>query len=191
MSLLVCNDVDQSPTPTDTQLLRDSLTSATAFDEVYRRHAVDLHRWVLGETRDRSVAVDITAEAFARAWTQRRRFRPPPGGSAAPWLFGIARNLIRTWHHKNRVETNARRRIGMSLVPDIDDDPRLPADETPALANLAELPDDQRAAVTLRVIGEQSYEEIAETVGCSPATARMRVHRGLRTLGTKLEGQRE
>ena len=34
-------------------------------------------------------------------------------GSGAPWLFGIARNLLRQYHKHNRIESAARERLGM------------------------------------------------------------------------------
>src|SRR3712207_8717540 len=37
-------------------------------------------------------------------------------GSGAPWLFGIARNLVRQYHKHNRIETAARERLGLPLA---------------------------------------------------------------------------
>ena len=41
--------------------------------------------------RDRAAAEDVTAQAFERAYRQRRSFRPARGTPEA-WVFGIARN---------------------------------------------------------------------------------------------------
>ena len=47
---------------------------------------------------------------------------------------------------------------------------------------LDELPASQREAVRLRVVDQLDYEEVALTLGTSPAAARVRVHRGLAAL---------
>ena len=57
----------------------------------------------------RRAALDLTAETFAQAWHASRRFKDMADGSGAPWLFGIARNLVRQYHKHNRIETAARR----------------------------------------------------------------------------------
>jgi RNA polymerase sigma-70 factor (ECF subfamily) len=49
------------------------------------------------------------------------------------------------------------------------------------------LSDEQREALTLRVIDGRSYREVAEALRCSEETARARVSRGLRRLASHLE----
>ena len=49
-------------------------------------------------------ASDLTAETFAQAWLTRDRFRDEHGGSALPWLLGIARNVLRETIRLDRVE---------------------------------------------------------------------------------------
>jgi RNA polymerase sigma-70 factor (ECF subfamily) len=51
------------------------------------------------------------------------------------------------------------------------------------------LPADQRQAVNLRVVEGKTYDEVAALTGASEQTARARVSRGLRRLGTLLEEQ--
>ena len=50
------------------------------------------------------------------------------------------------------------------------------------------LSDDQRDAVTLRVIEGRSYPEVAVALSCTEQAARARVSRGLKRLGDLLEG---
>jgi RNA polymerase sigma-70 factor, ECF subfamily len=53
---------------------------------------------------------------------------------------------------------------------------------------LETLPPALREAVSLRVIEERSYEEIAGQLRCSESVVRQRVSRGLRSLRSELEG---
>jgi RNA polymerase sigma-70 factor (ECF subfamily) len=56
---------------------------------------------------------------------------------------------------------------------------------------LAELPDDQRAAVHARVLDDREYDEIAADHDVSEPTARQRVSRGLAALRTRLSSQEQ
>lgn len=173
----------------DGELMRRSRRDPHAFDDVYVRHARDIHGWLARTIGDSDRAWELTAEVFARAWLARRRFRPGPDGSAGPWLQGIARNV---WRHQARGRSargRALRRLGITLdlvSPSEGDDQleRMAAEAIgPELhAALERLPHGQRVAIELRVLDELSYEVIAARLECSVEAARMRVMRGLRTL---------
>jgi RNA polymerase sigma-70 factor (ECF subfamily) len=151
-----------------------------------------LERFLASETRDASVAAELTAETFAVVLRSAQRFRGTTDEEAVSFLYGIARNLARVWRRRGRVDSAARSRIHMPV--------RDPADyvseveERAAAGVLAPrleravraLPGDQRAAVELRVVAELSYGEVASRLGCSEPAARQRVARGLRTLKERL-----
>ena len=178
---------------TDAELISAARADAEAFAELYRRHAQAIARW-FGARTPAHIAGELTAETFAQASLSLHRFRDHADGSAAPWLFGIARNVLRRTLERDRVETDARRRLGMSLrsyEADLDAvADRLDADRLrPALSSaLAHLPEGQRDAVELRVVGALSYAEVASSLGCSPVAARIRVLRGLESLSRRLKG---
>ena len=100
-------------TRTDAQLLVSASKDPHAFREFYDRYAAWVRSWFLRQTGSDSAALDLTAETFAQAWHASRRFRDMADGSGAPWLFGIARNLLRQYHKHNRIESAARERLGM------------------------------------------------------------------------------
>jgi RNA polymerase sigma-70 factor, ECF subfamily len=56
---------------------------------------------------------------------------------------------------------------------------------------LAELPDDQREAVRLRVLEDVPYQEIARRMKITAQVARARVSRGLRALNLALQDERQ
>ena len=166
-----------------------------AFREFYDRYAVWMRSWLLRQTGSESAALDLTAETFAQAWHASKRFRDMADGSGAPWLFGIARNLVRQYHKHNRIETAARQRLGMPLAAaECDDyervDDRVSADAMgPALLGaMRALPADQRRAVELRVVEQLDYDEVAGKLGCSQNAARLRVSRALRSLTLSMRG---
>src|SRR4051795_1647063 len=103
-------------TRTDADLLAAASGDPLAFREFYDRYAAWVHSWFARQTGSESAALDLTAETFAQAWHSLRRFRDMADGSAAPWLFGIARNLLRQYYKHNRIETAARERLGLPLA---------------------------------------------------------------------------
>jgi RNA polymerase sigma factor (sigma-70 family) len=178
---------------TDAELVREARRDPEALGELYRRHAERLHSWLRGKVEPH-IACELTAETFAQAALSLRRFQDPGGGSASPWLFGIARNLLRRYYERERVDRSARRRLGM---PELPHDPELARIEErdraermrPSLvAALATLPPGQRRALELRVIEQLPYHQVASSLSCSEGAARIRVTRALGSLSERLKG---
>lgn len=173
----------------DADLVFRSRHDATAFAELYRRHAAAIFRYHCRCTHDDDAAHDLTAETFAQAWLARTRFRDEVDGSAAPWLYGIARNVVLMSVRRRRIERAGLERLGMlgdpaavSGVEHQPDDSWLAELE----AALDELPPTQREAVQLRFSDDLAYEQMAQALETSPQAARVRVHRALTTLRARL-----
>jgi RNA polymerase sigma-70 factor, ECF subfamily len=179
----------------DAELLAVASKDPLAFREFYDRYASWVLSWFQRQTGSDTAALDLTAETFAQAWHASRRFQDLANGSGAPWLFGIARNLLRQYHKHNRIESAARERLGMPTAwAECEDyeavDERM---EASALAPLLRhavraLPTEQRRALELRIVQQLDYEEVAGALGCTQNAARLRVSRALRALGLKLRG---
>jgi RNA polymerase sigma factor (sigma-70 family) len=178
---------------TDADLLRSAGRDARAFGELYDRHAESIYRWARSAGLGDADALDLVSELFARAWVARTRFRDESDGRAAPWLFGIAHNLVASHRRNGRIEARARARL--NVVPIDEPDPsdgvveRVDAvGNRPELERaLGALPASHRDAVRLRVVEELGYPDIAMRLGCSETTARKWVSLGLRILRTRME----
>jgi RNA polymerase sigma-70 factor (ECF subfamily) len=168
----------------DAELLGSA--EASAFRELYDRYSVRIYRFQLGRTRDVDAALELTAETFAQAWLSRARFRDLAGGSAGPWLYGIARHVLVASVRKRRLERRAVDRLGALLGRD-DQDEVVP---TPLWLEgldeaIAELPADVRRALELRVVDELPYDDVAREMQTTAGAARVRVHRGLSALRSR------
>jgi RNA polymerase sigma factor (sigma-70 family) len=172
----------------DAALLAAVANEPDAFATFYDRYAEAVFAFLLTRTRRRDLAADLTAETFAAALAAASRYRGS-APTAAPWLFGIARNRMLDAFRRKRVEDSARRRLGMQAIALADDDLAelesrldLAQHEEWLREALASLPSDQRSVLLARVVDERDYAEIASEVECSQAVVRQRVSRGLASL---------
>ena len=181
--------------PTDEELLVRLGRDPDAICLVYDRHVVQLVRYLEGAGASREVAWDAVQETFARLLERGPRVRAGEDGSAWPWLAVSARNLLRDWQRRGRVDDHARRRIGIDVIAASEEEldralARLESKtHSGELAHaLAALPTDQRTAVTGRVLHGLDYDELAAAGHTSEQTIRRRLSRGLRSMRTLLEG---
>ncbi len=144
----------------------------TDFHELYTRYAGDIYRFALFLCGDAAEAKDITAETFARALTGKA---PLVSATAKGYLLTIARNL--------HIESMRRRKRHVELSTELPaSDPHLEQSvdqktELDALQRfLQSFPELDRAALLLRADG-MSYDEIAQALGISLASAKVKVHR--------------
>jgi RNA polymerase sigma factor (sigma-70 family) len=167
----------------DAELLVAARSDAGAFRELYERYAERVYGYHLRRSQDAHAAHDLTAETFAQAWVSRARFRDEAGGSAGPWLFGIARHVLLVSVRQRGLERSASERLGVldaadrAAAPEPGDSWLDGIDEA-----LAHLPEAQQQAILLRVVDDLAYDEAAERLETTPQAVRARVSRGLSAL---------
>ncbi len=156
------------------------------FGGLFERHWPDVFRFALYLTGNRADAEDVASETFARAWTAPGEIRV---GTVKAYLFMIARNLTIDLRRAAREVVECGPHVPASVAgPEratIDwDELRV------VLAALAELPENDRAALLMRAVGQLSYEEIAATLGLSVGATRVRIHRARTRLAASASRRR-
>ncbi|MCP5092123.1 MAG: RNA polymerase sigma factor RpoE [Gammaproteobacteria bacterium] len=166
-----------------------------AFDLLVLKYQHKIVNLVMRYVRDPELALDITQEAFIKAYRALPRFR---GDSAFyTWMYRIAVNTA-----KNHLA--AQRRRPMNIELDLQDPEqydlhaKLKETDTPeaiTLSNelkatveraIAALPEDLRTAIILRELEGMSYEEIAQTMECPVGTVRSRIFRARDAISKKI-----
>lgn len=145
-------------------------------------------------TWDGETALELTAETFAIALRSWRKLAPLGEEQQRAWLFTVARRQISRFLRRARVERRAVERLGIQ-IPDVAHDDLalierragLPEQRERLARELERLSASQRQALQLRIVEEQTYEQVATALGISEGTARARVSRGLRTLARALD----
>lgn len=164
----------------DGRVIARSLVDPACFELVFERHFGSVYRYLrrrLGE----DLAQELTAETFAQAFRVRQRFAAGEG-SALPWLYGIAANLVRMRHRSEQRRLRAYARAAEQDVvqsPGEEVDARLDALALrPALAKaLARLSPSQREVLLLTAWAGLSPEEISSALSLSAGAVRTRLHR--------------
>jgi len=161
-----------------------------SFGTLVRRHQNRAFNLAYQIVRNREDALDISQEAFARAFTSLPTFKGD--ASFTTWLHRIVVNLAID-------NVRRRQRAGIASYDPTQvalDHPGAyrPAPEDPAAAleikqvrallarGIARLPPAQRAVLILREMEGMSYEEISRAVGCTLGTVMSRLFYARRKL---------
>ena len=153
------------------------------FSEFYAAHRDRVFRVVLAAGRQRAVAEDAVAEAFARAfagWSHVGAHPNPPA-----WVMLTALRLQRSWWRRVRREVT-----GPISQRRASDEPAgtLPEDLRQAVR---QLPRRQREVIALRVLGDLSAAETGEVLGIAVGTVGVHLSRALATLRRSMTGDSE
>jgi RNA polymerase sigma factor (sigma-70 family) len=145
-----------------------------AFEIAFERHApaiLAFCRHMLGSPEE---AEDAVQHTFASAYRDLRR-----GGEREiilkPWLFAIARNRCVSLLRKRR-EIPVDEAGGVSTEALAEHVERR-AELRRVVADVRELPDEQRAALLLAELGDLSHAEVAEVLCCEVARVKALVYR--------------
>jgi RNA polymerase sigma-70 factor (ECF subfamily) len=152
-----------------------------AFAEIVRHFQRPIYRVAYALTRNASDADDLAQETFVRAYQAIGRFRA--GEPLYPWLSRIAVNLTYSLfrRRKHRPETSIEPLVEAGRQWAADDDPAERAAESEQheqlTAAFAELSHEHQAVLTLRVVEDLSYDDIARTLGVPAGTVMSRLSR--------------
>jgi RNA polymerase sigma-70 factor (ECF subfamily) len=167
----------------------------SAFDILVVKYQHKVVKLVMRYVRDQAEALDVTQEAFLKAYRALPGFR---GDSAFyTWLYRIAINTA-----KNHLVAAKRRPLDYDLDLQNPDQyelhGRLKDSDTPEGSLLSEeiretvnqaieaLPNDLRTAIMLRELEGMSYEEIASAMECPVGTVRSRIFRAREAIDKRL-----
>jgi RNA polymerase sigma-70 factor (ECF subfamily) len=168
-------------TQTDAEVIVASCRDPEHFAAIFDRHAPHIHRY-LARRAGPQEAGDLVAETFLAAFGQRRRY-DPGYRDARPWLYGIATNLLGSFHREEARRFRLSQVAGADRqeIPDYSERSvaSLAAESArPQLvAALAGLSAGDRDVLLLIAWEDLSYEEVSRALGIPVGTVRSRLHR--------------
>ena len=179
-------------------MLRVKQGDTTAFTELVEKYKQPVMNLAYRTVRDATEAEDLAQNVFVQVYKSAARYRST--AKISTWLFTIARNLC-----LNEIRRRSRHPAESldAPHPEQDDQPLQQFEDKKAFSPpesllqgelaqnidqaLADLPENQRAAILLCRQDELSYEEIAEVLGCSVSATKSLIHRGRETLKERLK----
>lgn len=187
-----------NPDPDAALMLRVKQGDRAAFATLVEKYQQPVMNFVRRTLRDETEAEDLAQNVFLQVYKSAPRYVITARFST--WLFTIARNLClneirrRSRHPAESLDTTH---------PESEDQPLHQFEDKTTFSPsesllqrelvekieqaLAELPENQRAALLLCRQDELSYEEIAEVLDCSLSATKSLIHRGRETLKEKLK----
>ena len=155
-------------------------------ERLYDAHVQSLFAFLLNFTRDESDTRDLLQEIFVKLAREPKLLSGVREERA--FLIRLAHNsaidLIRRRGTRERTKENFAVEIISIFAPTENLDEKFFRDELSEA--LAELPEDQRAVVHLKLWSELTFEQIAEALDISPNTAASRYRYGLDKLRERL-----
>jgi RNA polymerase sigma factor (sigma-70 family) len=152
------------------------------FERLYSEHAQPLFGFLVYRTGDRTLAEDLLADTFEKAFRARRLF-DRRRASEKTWLYSIALNCLRDHGRRKAAEGRALERVHS---PTGGDDPEGMAGMVERHGDLSlaleALSDEEREAIALRYGADLTVPEIAKLKGEKLTTIEGRVYRALRKL---------
>lgn len=168
---------------------------AHAFELLVTRYQGQIYNLCLRMTGNPEDAADMTQEAFLKVWKHLESFQFD--SAFATWLYRLASNccldFLRSQKRRPTVSMTVENEEEGEQVMEIPD--AQPTPEEAAISNeereqlhmaMAQLDDEQRQILTLRVVNDLSYHDIAEILKVKEGTVKSRLSRARENLRKKL-----
>jgi RNA polymerase sigma factor (sigma-70 family) len=151
------------------------------FQTLLDSHGRDVHRFLIA-----NVGPVDADDCWQETWLSALRAYPSlkDASNLRAWVFKIAHRKI-----IDHVRARSRRAIPVAEATELASADAATATALPdeeLWSSVAQLPDKQRTAVTLRFLIDSSYGEIADVMGSSEEAARRNVHEALKRLRKEL-----
>jgi RNA polymerase sigma-70 factor (ECF subfamily) len=155
--------------------------SAEAFEALVNRYMKDAYCIALGLVGNREDAMDLSQEAFVRAYRNIKHVKP--GRRFFPWFYQILKNLCVSHLRKRRYRQTAS--LNGEDCPEVAAAADCFSPEAVAGRNemkdkvwraIAKLDDKHREVIILRHFQSMSYDQIAEALFCNKGTVTSRLY---------------
>ena len=168
-----------------------------AFEQLVIAYEKPIYNLALRMTGSRDDAFDLTQETFLKAWHAISLFQFD--SKFLTWLCRIASNTCIDFLRKER----RRQMVSLTAMDDLDEtyeidvadhsqDPARIVEQTmeqeAVYSALQQLPPDYRIALSLRVMEDMRYEDIAEALDVKPGTVKSRISRAIEKLRQQFFG---
>ena len=180
--------------PDDLALIRSvARKDREAFEALYYRYAPRLGRYAFKLLRRREAVDEVINDVMLVVWQGAARFEDR-GSSLSAWLFGITHNKVMKMLDRTK-------RRDREVPPETEAAPLTEGENPPqdpehaaighqlgaqVAGALSKLSAEHRAVIELAIGEGQSYEEIAQVMGCPVGTVKTRMFNARKRLASLL-----
>jgi len=179
----------------DADVMGASIQQPADFGEIFDRHGASIFRFLVRRVGPEA-AEQLLGDTFRIAFERRVTF-DRARETAAPWLYGIATNLLRRHRRSEARRLRATARLTGGTDGDAAEEDRVIAatDAEALLPSVADavldLPDAERDVLLLFAWEELSYDDIAAALDVPVGTVRSRLNRGRQKVRDRLGAREE
>ncbi len=152
------------------------------FDDLYNHAQADVYRFVLFRVGSRTVAEDLTAEAFTRAFAARHSFDSALG-TPKSWVLGIAHRVMQRHYRDRERQGRAYARHGVRSASD-DWSEQVSVDKVTVESAkdhvrmaLERLPEHLREVLVLAAHPDIDRSQMSDILGVAEGTVKSRLSR--------------
>ena len=165
-------------------IVREKQGDIQAFEPLIEAYEKQIYHLCLRMTGNPEDARDLTQESFLKAWQKLGQYHVESAFST--WLYRLSSNLcidfLRQQKRRTVFSLTTEEDTGEELeVASVDPSPEeivLQMDDHRAVADaMKELDEDHRLILTLRVVEDMPYEQIAQGLGVKEGTVKSRLAR--------------
>jgi RNA polymerase sigma-70 factor (ECF subfamily) len=165
-----------------------------ALEILINKHNQRLTSFIYSKVLDREITEDIFQDTFIKVINTLKRGAYNEEGKFLPWVMRIAHNLIIDHFRKNKRMPKFQGSEDFNIFSVLGDD-KLDAErqlikeqiEEDLTLLIAELPEDQKEVLIMRIYKDMSFKEISENTGVSINTALGRMRYALINLRKIIE----
>lgn len=152
-------------------------------ERAFRQHRQRIYRFFVRQTGSHHEAEELTQRVFVDAVEARARTQAPPDSTLA-WLYTVAQRRM-----ADEIRRRARTPLAAREQPDADRPGHSYGSEiaTALRDAIAQLPEEQRTVVVLRLLRGVPFADIAAAQDVSEAACKMRFARAVARIRSALE----
>ena len=179
-------------TEDETLIRRAQEGETSAFGALVQRYMQRAYFTALGLTGDAQAALDLSQDAFVRAYRMIKKFHP--GLPFIAWYYRILRNLAFNFLRQKNIHARPFSEVGERQLMQVVDEADSAQQELEkrelqeaVWRALQELTPREREILILREFQELSYREIAEALQIPPGTVMSRLYHARKSLKLRLQ----
>ncbi len=168
-------------------LIRLKESDEAAFEAIYEKYSAQLFVHILRFVKDRDATEDLLQDVFIKAWNSRASIDPEQAYGA--YLFTIAKHTVYNHFRKASLDVQVAAYIASQsseLYRHVEEDLHVRELDAAVQSAIDRLPPKRREVYIRCKIDGQSYQQVADELGCSVAAVNAHIVKATKAIKSQL-----